>query len=137
MKQMMAARDNNIKTALGVTDDEWAVIQPLLDKVEQAQLAFVGTANFGFGFGGRRGGPGGGGPGRGGNPFFQSSPEVQALSDAVQSGSASNDDLKAKMTAVRDARKKATDNLAAARADLLKVLSLRQEAVLLSMGILD
>lgn len=135
IERIMQARDAGIKTALKATDDEWTVIQPLLDKVEKAQIDFMMSGNFSSGFGGRRGGNGGGGPGN--NPFFQSSPDVQALSDAVQSDATSNDDLKAKMTAVRAARKKAIDNLAAARADLQKVLTLRQEAVLLSMGILD
>ena len=144
MQQMLERRDANIKVELKVSDDEWSVIKPLLDKVELAQFAFITSGNFGMG--GRRpaGGPGGGGGatgggggGQGGNPMFQGSPEVQALTDVVQSGSASNDDLKAKMAAVRELRKKATDDLAAARADLQKVLSLRQEAVLLSMGILD
>ena len=138
MQQMLERRDASIKTALNVSDDEWSVIQPLLDKVEQAQFAFVTSANFGFGFAGRRGGngaPGGGGAGV--NTFFQGSPEVQALNDAVQSGSTSSDDLKAKMAAVRAARKKAQDDLTAARQNLQKVLSLRQEAALLSMSVLD
>lgn len=138
IQRMMEARDANIKTALKATDDEWSVIQPLLDKVEQAQFAWATTGNFGFGFGGRRGGGGGaGGAGGGGRPLFPGTPEVQALNDAAQSDSTSNDDLKAKMAAVRAARKKAEDDLAAARENLQKVLSLRQEAVLLSMGILD
>jgi hypothetical protein len=45
--------------------------------------------------------------------------------------------LKAKLTAVREARKKSAADLEAARADLAKVLSVRQEAVLVSMGVLD
>jgi hypothetical protein len=142
MQRILERRDAGIKTALKVSDDEWAVIQPLLDKEEQAQFAYMMTGNYGFGIGGgRRGGNGGaggaGGAGPGGNPMFQGSPEVQALNDAAQSDATSNDDLKTKMAAVRDARKKAEDDLAAARANLQKVLTLRQEAVLLSMGVLD
>jgi hypothetical protein len=146
MRQMMQRRNDGIKTALKVSDDEWAVIQPLLEKVEQAQFALVMSSNpaGGFGFGRRGGGPGepgaggpGGGPGAAAAQMFQGSPESQALSTALQSDSTSNDDLKTKMAAVRDARKKAEDNLAAARADLQKVLTLRQEAVLLNMGVLN
>jgi hypothetical protein len=135
MQQILERRDAGIKTALKASDDEWAVIQPLLDKEEQAQFAFMTTANFGFGGGGRRGGANGGGAGAG--SMFQGSPDVQALNDAVQSGTTSNDDLKAKMAAVRAARKKTEDDLATARENLQKVLTLRQEAVLLSMGVLD
>ena len=154
LQQMLSARDLGIKTTLKVPDDEWAVIQPLLDKVEKAQFAVrvAGMSNFG---GRGPGGPGGGGPGGPGGPggnggpggaggpgagfraLFQPSQESQALSEAVASDSTSNDDLKAKMAAVRAARKKADDDLAAARAELQKVLSVREEAALLNMGILD
>jgi len=59
MQQMLERRDANIKVELKVSDDEWSVIKPLLDKVELAQFAFITSGNFGMG--GRRpaGGPGG------------------------------------------------------------------------------
>ncbi|HWB59029.1 MAG TPA: hypothetical protein VG733_06040, partial [Chthoniobacteraceae bacterium] len=84
--------------------------------------------------GGNPNGDTGGAPAR---PAMQGSPESQALSAAVQSDATSDNDLKAKMDAVRAARKKAEDELASARADLQKVLTVRQEAILLNMGILN
>ena len=60
---------NMIKTQLKATDDEWAVIQPLLQKVQDAQgveRAIMAGGSMAFG-----GGPGGGGRrggGNGGNP---------------------------------------------------------------------
>lgn len=141
-QRIMEMRDASIKTTLKVSDDEWAVIQPLLDKVEKAQFTMLTSGNSGFGgFG--LGGNRGGGPNGGGNPpvrangFFQTAPEAGALIEAAGSDTATNDDLKAKMAAVRAARKKAQDDLAAARADLQKVLTLKQEAILLGMGILE
>ena len=65
------------------------------------------------------------------------SEEGQALRTALESDSTTPEDIKAKLAAVRAARKKADADIAAARADLLKVVTVRQEAVLVSMGILE
>ena len=144
--------NQRVKTELKATDDEWAVIQPLLQKVFDAQMAERTMTARGMFGGGRRGGGGGnagggngGGPGAGGNGGGgpgggngpQGSPESTALSTALQSDSTSNDDIKAKLTALRAARKQAEADLDAARANLQKVLTLRQEAVLVNMGILE
>lgn len=137
--------NQRIKDALKVTDDEWAVLQPLLQKVEDKQRAAMETRGFG-GFG--RGGYGNRGP-RGGDaggatagnaatpPPRPGAEQVQALRTALESDSTPSDDIKAKLTALRDQRKKAEADLAAARQDLQKVLTLRQEATLVSMGILE
>ena len=139
-QQRMADR---IKTNLKATDDEWAVIQPLLQKVIDLRMAGRGG---GFGGGGRRGGgpggPGGGNNGGGGGnpppaPTGPGAAEAQALSTALDSDSTSNDDIKAKLAALRDARKKNAADLQTARENLQKVLTLRQEAVLVNMGILE
>ena len=146
--------NDRLKGALKASDDEWAVIQPLLEKVQTAQRATM-TVRFG-GFGGmrRRGGPGGdtgaaspavtgtaGGAnpaGDGGRRFGpQSSPEAEALHTALQSDSTSNEDIQSKLQALRDARKKAQGDLEQARENLKKVLTLKQEATFVEMGILE
>lgn len=155
--------NDRLKAALKASDDEWAVIQPLLEKVQTAQRATMGGG--GFGGGGRRqrgggggnggggnngggqqnspGGPGGGGPGGPGGPGgFRGprgggSPESEALRTALESDSTSADDIKAKLQALRDSRKKAAGDLEQAREDLKKVLTLRQEATLVEFGLLD
>jgi hypothetical protein len=148
--------NDRIKAELKASDDEWAVIQPLLEKVQTAQMATM-AGRFGFG-GGRRGNRGPGGPGgtpssdgtspgasaspSGGNggenrPPRPTSPEADALKAALASDATSNDEIKTKLQALRDARKKAQDNLEQAREDLKKVLTLRQEATLVQMGLLD
>ena len=63
--------------------------------------------------------------------------ESQALRDALEKDSTSAEDLKAKLNAIRETRKKATAELATAREELKKVVTVRQEAVLFSMGILE
>ncbi len=148
-----------VKTALKATDDEWSVIQPLLETVE-AKGRVVMSARFG-GMGGAGGGRGprraedanggnaGGGNrrdraenGEGGNrperPQGRGpTPEVQALNDSLKNDSASVDEIKGKLAAVRAQRKQANAELDKAREDLKKVLNMRQEATLVAMGILD
>lgn len=132
-RQRMAER---MKTSLKVTDEEWAVLSPLIEKVQTVQRESMGS-RFG-GFGGRGGGDrGGGGGNSGGDSTRPGAAESTALRTALESESTSPEDLKAKLAAVRDFRKKSAAQLAAARADLQKVVTVRQEAVLVSMGILE
>ena len=134
-------------------DDEWKVIQPLVEKVMDARRD-VGFGGGGFAFGrgggggGRRGGgnadaqangnnngnnQGGGRRGfRGGEP----SPEAEELQKAIDSN-ASKDELKAKLAKFREARKDKEAKLAKAQEDLKKVLSVKQEASAVLMGLLQ
>lgn len=132
-EEFRARMAERLKTSLKVTDDEWAVLQPLIEKVTTKQRESM-AGRFG-GFGGR----GGGGPGGGNNGGGDrgGSAESQALREALDKDGASAEDIKAKLNAVRESRKKATAELATAREDLKKVVSVRQEAVLFSMGILE
>ena len=138
MEDFKKRMNDMLKDSLKATDDEWAILQPLIEKVQTKQREGM-TSQFagmiGNLFGGRGpGGPGGGG-GFGGDRG--GSPESQALRTALENTSASPEDLKAKLTALREARKKSADEMEATRAELRKVVSVRQEAVLVSMGILE
>jgi len=115
---------DNYRTELGFTNDtDWAAVQPLIQKVVDARQA--------VGFGGRGGRPGrGGGQGGGGGGAFgqQPNPERDALQKAIDDNAPAGQikDLLAKYQAsVKDKQAK----LAAAQADLRKVLSVRQEAL--------
>lgn len=81
-----------------------------------------------------QGGPGPGGFGPGG-PNRQSGPEMEALTKAIQA-KAEAADIKAKLTQVREARKKKEADLAQAQEDLRQILSVRQEAIAVSVGLL-
>jgi hypothetical protein len=141
-RQRMAER---LKASLKVSDEEWAVIQPLIEKVTAKQRDAAGS-RFG-GFGGPSRGPGGspgGGnapaPSTGGDPSRPEragTAEREALRQALESEGTSPETIKAKLTAVREVQKKAAAELAAAREDLRKVLTVRQEAALVSAGILE
>lgn len=120
-----------MKSELGVSDEEWTVLQPKFEKVMTAQRqARMG----GFGRGGFGGGPGGGQNNNDDTPVAKAS---QDLRTALENQSTSADDIKSKVTALREARKAAEADLKTAREDLRALLTQRQEASLVVMGILD
>jgi len=129
-QQMM----DRFKERLEMTnDDEWVAVKGLIQKVmDTRRVAFSG-----MGFGGRRnnGGGGGGNGGRGGANVTPS-PEAEDLQKALDA-KASPDELKAKLAKVRDARKSKEAALTKAQEDLRKVLTVRQEATAVSMGLLQ
>ena len=128
-RQRMADR---LKGALKVSDEEWKVLQPMIEKVSAKQREAMGGR-----FGGGRGGPGGGDQGGRSDRGGGGSPESQALRTALDNESTPPAELKTKLEALRASRSKAAAELAAAREELRKVVSVRQEAVLVSMGMLE
>ena len=134
MQQMFMDR---IHEDLEITDDaEWKAIEPLVQKVMDARRQVEGDRFRGM-FGRRRGGDQGGDQGqRRGGMFGQSpSPEAEALSRAIES-KASKAELKAAMAKFVEARKARQADLEKAQNELRKVLSLRQEAIATSSGLL-
>lgn len=133
MRQRMMER---YREALEVkSDDEWKVLEPRITKVSDARRE-VGSG-FGRGFGRPRGGEGGNDQGggdrrRGGG---ETNPEGEALQKAVEA-KAPAEEVKAKLAKFREARKTKEANLAKAQDELKKVLSVRQEASAVLMGLL-
>jgi hypothetical protein len=130
---------DRFKEQLEITDDtEWKAIQPLIQKVTDAQrAAFADMARGRFG-GRNRGGnnsQGGDQGGRGGGLFGTPSPEAEALQKAIE-GKASKSELKTVIENYLAARKAKQADLEKAQADLRKVLSLRQEAIATANGLL-
>jgi Spy/CpxP family protein refolding chaperone len=82
---------------------------------------------------GRRGGP----QGRPGGPPAAESTEAKELRKVLESDDTPDNEIKAKLKALRDARKKSDDALKKAREELREVLTTRQEARLVLSGILD
>ena len=158
MEHFRQQMEEHVKTALKAPDDEWSVIQPLLEKVEIKQREALSTRYGGLMGGGprpHREGDANGGGGNGANRHEQrdnaggggnrperaggrgGTPEAQALTEALQNDGSSVDEIKTKLAAVREQRKKSAAELAQSREDLKKVLNMRQEATLVAMGILD
>ena len=153
----------NIRTAFGtITDPEWNALAPKIQAVLEAQAKVTagGPARGGRGGAGGGGGGGGGGRGGGGAPggapgaapggaagappapaVDQTNPYAVARNDltqAVATGTTTPDaDLKTKLGKLRDERKKASDAVAAAQKTLQPLVTIRQEAILVNMGILE
>jgi chromosome segregation ATPase len=126
--QFRQRMEDRMKEQLGVNDDEWKVIQPKLQKVMEAQRDARGG---GFGF---RGGRDRGSSSRQQTPVQQAQHDLQQLLENKEAPAA---EIQAKLTALREAREKAKTELASAQKDLKDVLTQRQEAVLVMMGMLD
>jgi hypothetical protein len=134
MRQRMMERYREVLEVKG--DDEWKVIQPRIEKVVEARTALGGGG--GRFFGRPRGGNDGqaGGDRRGGRGGFgEPSPEAESLQTAIDA-KASPDELKAKLAKLREANKQREAKLTQAQEDLRKVLSVRQEASAVLMGLL-
>ena len=120
----------NLREQLGVTnDDEWTVIAPRLTAVMELRR---NTMAGGFGFRGMAGG------GRNGNrPNFQgtANPDLDALQTAL-TNKAPDAEIKARLERLREVRKQNEAKLEKAREDLRAVLTVRQEAVAVMMGLL-
>lgn len=135
---------NRIKDNLGFTNDtDWNAVQPLVQKVVDAQTA--ARSNMGGMFRNRRnnnngdngGGNGGGNNGGGRGGFFGTpSPEAQALQSALDNNApdAQVKDLLAKYQASQKAKQ---DALKQAQENLRAVLTPRQEAEASLMGLVD
>jgi hypothetical protein len=140
--QFQQQRLERIQEQMGVTDEaEWKAIRERVQKVFDAQTAVVGYRGRGgfFGRGGRGGGDnaGGGGGRRGGFAGFGApSPELEALQNAIQNN-APSEQIKSALEKYRNARKAKEASLEKAQAELQKVLTVKQEAVAVTNGLLN
>jgi hypothetical protein len=116
-----------IRQRLNVTNDnEWAVIQPLVQKVMNTRREAGGGGGMGM--------PGPGGPGGRGRPGTQASSEQQALQKAIDDG-APVPQIKDVLAKCRAARKDKQAKLEAAQNNLKNVLNIKQEAQAVLLGL--
>ena len=132
------ALTDRLKEILGATDEEWKVLQPRVEKVMTLTMqSRFGGLNIGALVGrGRRGGPGGPGPDTTA-PQTEIDKTGAALQNLLDNKDAKSEEIKAALAALREMRAKAGDELEKARKSLREVLTLRQEAQLVMMGLLD
>ena len=145
IRQMMSQR---LKEQLGADDAAWKVMEPRLMKVmelnRQVSGGFGRTSMFGGGFAGsgQRGGdtqrPGGtrgplGPTGREQTAIEKASVQLRTL---LEDESSSAEQIKNQLQALRTAREKAKQELATAQQELRQILTMRQEAQLVLMGLL-
>jgi hypothetical protein len=143
MRQRMMERYREQLEVKG--DAEWKIVEERIGKVSEARRE-AGTGMMGGR--GMFGGPGGRGGGGGNeqadaqrqnrrNPFASTPlPEAEELQKAID-GKASADELKTRLAKLREARKAKQANLVKAQDELRAILSVRQEAVAVMMGLLD
>jgi len=140
---------DRIKEQLAPTDEEWKVLQP---KIEAAQTKSLEARMGGMSFGRGRGNRGGGGTGgEGGNapapaatadaPAQPAQSEVQAKTQALRTLMENKEaDPKAiaeKVKELRDAKEKSKLELKKTQDELREIVTPRQEAQLILLGILE
>lgn len=124
-------------------DAEWKLIEGRITKVSDARREMGGGRGFGGpgGPGGRRGGGDAGAAGDQGadrrRSFFgEPSPEADALQKALEA-KAPADEIKTKLAKYRESQKAKQAKLDKAQAELRQVLSVKQEANAVLMGLLQ
>lgn len=129
--------NERMKETLGASDEEWAVLQPKIEKINELRMPMATGMMFGgFGMRGRGGdGDGNRGPraGFGGEP----APEAAALQEALDNQNTSAESLQEKLDAFRKAAADREAKLKEAREELRELVTPRQEALLVLNGTLD
>ncbi|MDA7661900.1 hypothetical protein N8609_00905 [Verrucomicrobia bacterium] len=124
--EMRARIMDSIKDRFGFSDAEFKAIQPLIEDIQEKQReARTGGRSF-AGFGGFGGRSGRGGDRDAGNP------EMSALQKAIESGN----NIEAKLSAFRKARAKKEAVLKKSQETLKSVLTIKQEAVAVTIGLI-
>jgi hypothetical protein len=139
--QMQQRMMENTRERLGFTNDtDWNAVQPLVQKVMDARrdVGFPGRG-MGFGRGGQRGG---GGPNadqgarvRFGQ-FGQPSPEAESLQKAIDANAPAAQ-IKSALEKYRATQKDKQAKLQQAQENLRKVLSVKQEAEAVLLGLVQ
>lgn len=136
MRRMMAER---LKEILEVSDEDWKVLEPRLTKVFTLSRQTSGMGGMRTLFRGR------GDRDRGGRmqgredtrEQTEVGKSIEELRKLLENKEAKPEEIKKKLTALREAREKTKQELAKAQQELRKILSLRQEAQLVLMGLLN
>jgi hypothetical protein len=143
--QMRQQMNDRMKTAMGATDDEWKVLQPKIEAVQNAQRDARGG---GMGMMGRGNRPGRTAPAAGDAAAPAAAPATPAVpqSEAAKAGDALRkvldnkeakpEEIKAALQTFRDARTAAEAKLAAAQKDLKEIVTVKQEAYLVMSSLL-
>ena len=127
-----------MQESLEASDEEWKILSPRLEKVQTLLRDSRGGAMRGRMMGrfGRRGGM----AAREGLPAREQT-DVQRKGEAVRTlledSEAKPAEINSALAGLRKAREKSRQELAAARKELRDVVTLRQEARLVLMGLLD
>jgi hypothetical protein len=142
--QLRQTMNQRLKEALNAADEEWAVLEPRIQKVQALQAdagggiaGAMGMARL-FGRGGGRGGAAGMTALLGASGMSREmQTALQLLQEAMDNQGSPEHLIKQRLDHVRELRVKARDDLATARKDLIELLTPRQEATLFQMGLVE
>ena len=121
MQERMVTR---LKETLACTDEEWKTIEPAAKSLVDVRMK--GSMMSGGSRRPREGGPAPAGPA-----------EMEDLKKALDSEKSTPDEIKQKLAAFRDMRKKNEEELKKSQENLRKVVNIKQEARLVLMGYLE
>lgn len=139
MQRMMAER---LKETLEVGDEEWKVFEPRIMKVLTLSRQTGAAGGMGMMFRGQRGAFGQRGRRTTGDQaqereLTEIEKTTQELQTVLDDKEAKPKQIKEKLTALRNSREKARKELATAQKQLREIVSVRQEAQLVLMGLLN
>jgi hypothetical protein len=136
--------EQRMREELEMTEDEWEVIGPMVREIGEKRRETMGMGRMMMGRGGRRGGRGGpegqppqGPEARGGDNPDQPPSAADELNKVLENKDAPAAEIKAKLDAYRKERETKEAELKESRDKLRKLVTQRQEARLVLMGILD
>jgi len=134
--QMQTMITQALKQKLGCTDDEWTVLGPKVLKVYTLLSSQSTGLQMRQLMGNSRQGNS---QGRSGSNQSTSSDDktIEELQTLLLSEDTTSTQLKSKIAEVRKAKEKTRQELAKAQKDLRELLSLKQEAILISLGMLE
>lgn len=118
-----------MKETLEAGDEEWQVLKPRIEKVLTLSRQTRSMAGFA-----RRGRPQ---EGEATGQQTQVEKAQQELRTVLENKEAKPEEIKQKLTALREAMEKAKQELAKAQQELREILSVRQEAQMVLMGLLN
>ena len=126
--QMRQRRQQRWQQALGLNDDELAVVEPMIEKVQELARQTRGGAMM---MAARRGAAE---EDAAVSPVAQATRELRTL---INREDATAEQMQAQLAVLRAARELGAAELAQAQTELREVLTQRQEAQLVLMGVLD
>ena len=131
-EQMRQRMMDRMKERLGVEDAEWKVIQPRLEKVMTLSREAGSRGNMMFGRRGRRGRDR-----DNEEPTTATGKATEKLRELLENENATPEQIKTALTELRNAREKTRQELDKARQELLELITVKQEAQLVMMGVLE
>jgi hypothetical protein len=138
MQQRMQERMmQGLQEQMDLSDAEMTAIKPRITKVMELRQELRGSMFRGM-MGGMMGGRGGNRGGQQNTANLKGLAKIQSeLNALIEKDGVKAAEIKPKLTEYRKAREKIQQNLAAAQANLLKVLTVKQEALMVMRGYCD